>query len=161
MEINNQEYAITQEGLDALAQELKTLIEVERPAIIERIKEARSYGDLSENADYDAAKTEQGMVESRIAELESKVRNAVIIKKTNRKNVRSKIGSFVSFVNLSDESFEETYQLVGGDEADPLNAKVSSSSPLGSTLYDVKVGEICEFIIPSGEVRKIRITKVE
>lgn len=161
MEKIEQEYQITKEGLETLKTELKHLIEVERPEIIERIKEARSYGDLSENADYDAAKTEQGMIESRIAELESKVRNAVIIKQSNRKKMRSKIGSTVTFINLGLNEIEETYQLVGGDEADPLNGKISAASPLGVTLYDVKVGEIREFIIPSGEVRKIKITKIQ
>ena len=133
---------VTKEGLAKLKEELENLRNVERKEVAERLKEAISYGDLSENSEYEEAKNEQAFVEGRIAELEEKVKYARIIEeKGDQATVQ--LGSKVLIKNLSDKkSQEESYTIVGSTEADPLSHKISNESPVGAALLDRKKGDI-------------------
>ena len=137
------------EGLAQLKEELLQLETVERPRISAMIAEARDKGDLSENAEYKAAKDEQSMLESEIAEIEDKLKFAVIIKETAKKGTVS-IGSKVDFL---DESLGEvfTYEIVGTTEADVEKKRISNESPIGGALLGKKVGDKVEIIIPAGK----------
>ncbi|MEF9962572.1 MAG: transcription elongation factor GreA [Erysipelotrichaceae bacterium] len=134
---------VTKEGLDDLLKEQDNLIHVVRKEVIKELQEARAQGDLSENADYDAARDHQARVEARIRDLESMLSNVELIdekdKKTNSKTVS--LGSKVKIKDLSDES-EEEYTIVGSVEADPLNGKLSNMTPLANALMDHKVNEV-------------------
>ena len=134
---------LTQSGVEKLKQEKEHLINVERPKVIEELQLARSQGDLSENADYDAARDHQAQVEARIRELENMISNAVIIE-GDKESVSGKavtLGSTVTILDLSDNS-EETYTIVGSIEADPMNGRLSNITPLAVALMDHKVNEI-------------------
>ena len=129
---------VTEEGLQQLKDEYNHLVHVVRDEVKAELKEARSLGDLSENADYDAARDKQSKVESRIAELENMLRHIEIINtKGSSKVVR--IGSTVT-VEFIDTKKTETYAIVGSTEADPLNGKLSNESPLALAILDKKVG---------------------
>ncbi|MBP7058054.1 transcription elongation factor GreA [Candidatus Gracilibacteria bacterium] len=133
---------VTKEGLAKLKEELENLRNVKRKEVAERLKEAISYGDLSENSEYEEAKNEQAFVEGRITELEEKVKYARIIEeKGDQATVQ--LGSKVLIKNLSDKkSQEESYTIVGSTEADPLSHKISNESPVGAALLDRKKGDI-------------------
>lgn len=133
---------VTKEGLAKLKDELENLKNVKRKEVAERLKEAISYGDLSENSEYEEAKNEQAFVEGRITELEEKVKYARIIEeKGDQATVQ--LGSKVLIKNLSDKkSQEESYTIVGSTEADPLSHKISNESPVGAALLDRKKGDI-------------------
>ncbi|HRY91762.1 MAG TPA: transcription elongation factor GreA [Candidatus Gracilibacteria bacterium] len=133
---------VTKEGLAKLKEELENLRNVKRKEVAERLKEAISYGDLSENSEYEEAKNEQAFVEGRITELEEKVKYARIIEeKGDQATVQ--LGSKVLIKNLSDKkSQEESYIIVGSTEADPLSHKISNESPVGAALLDRKKGDI-------------------
>lgn len=137
---------LTQEGLDSLKEELDNLINVRRPENIISIKEARSLGDLSENADYDAARNEQAMIEAKIAELEYKLEHADIIDNANKSEVN--LGSLVKI--SYDDGEEEEYKLVGSMEADPFDNKISNESPLGVALLHHKIGDTVSVESPNG-----------
>lgn len=137
-------YHITIEGKGELEQELEEL-KSRRGAIAEKIANARDYGDLSENAEYDSAREEQGLVESRVAEIEDILQNADIIKATKSSTI--KVGSTVVLKNGS----EVTYRIVGPVEADPLEGKISNESPIGSALMGRKVGDAVTITTPKGE----------
>ncbi|MEG0695273.1 MAG: transcription elongation factor GreA, partial [Erysipelotrichaceae bacterium] len=134
---------VTKEGLDDLLKEQDNLIHVVRKEVIKELQEARAQGDLSENADYDAARDHQARVEARIRDLEAMLSNVELIdekdKKTSSKTVS--LGSKVKIKDLSDES-EEEYTIVGSVEADPLNGKLSNMTPLAIALMDHKVNEV-------------------
>lgn len=134
---------VTQEGFDALVAEQDHLIHTVRNEVIVELQEARAQGDLSENADYDAARDHQARVESRIKELEAMIKNAVIVKDTESESgdVTVKFGSTVKFLDLSDQS-EMQFQIVGSQEADPLNGKLSNATPLGESIMGAKVGDV-------------------
>ena len=133
-----EKYYITEEGLKDLKTELDELIRVVRPEVIDELKQARSQGDLSENADYDAARDRQAQVEARIKQLEMMIDNAEIIKdNSNSKYVR--VGSTVELEMLDTKSIE-TYTIVGTIEADPLGGKLSNVTPLAEAVMDQKVG---------------------
>ena len=139
---------VTQEGYDALVAERENLIHNVREQVIEELQEARAQGDLSENADYDAAREHQAQVESRIAELEALIKNAEIITETKgkkKKNNIVKLGSTVTIKDLSDNN-EITFNIVGSIEADPLNGKLSNNSPLAEAMMDHKVGDKVEVV---------------
>ncbi|HRY63252.1 MAG TPA: transcription elongation factor GreA [Patescibacteria group bacterium] len=158
MSTNNNQIYITKEGLIKLKEELSNLISVERKKIAERIQEAKELGDLSENAEYSAAKEEQSFLEMRIAELDNIIKNASLIDETNHSNHTVNVGSTVSFADESGEHRE--YQIVGSREADPRAGKISNESPIGRAFLGKKVGETVEFQAPKGLV-KFKILSVK
>ena len=141
---------ITSFGHKLLSDELDRLKKVDRPEVINAIKEARAQGDLSENAEYDAAKEKQGFIEGRIIELESKLSNSIIINPDElNKDGKCVFGTYVTVLNLSnDKTF--TYQIVGEDEADVKVGKISFASPLSRALIGKVAGDIVEFQSPNG-----------
>lgn len=146
-------------GAEKLRQELHNLKTVERPAVIAAIAEARSHGDLSENAEYDAAKERQGFVEGRIQDLESKLSSAQIIDpKTINAGGRCVFGSTVVLEDVNDGDVM-TYQIVGDDEADIRHRKISISSPIARALIGKSVGDIAEVQAPKG-VREYEVVEV-
>ena len=140
-----------QQGYQDLVDELKYLKLTRREEIKEQIAVARGFGDLSENAEYDEARNEQAKVEARIQELEALIENAEIIDETNM-DVRSI--SLGSVVKLYDEDFDEeiTYSIVGSNQADPLEQKISDQSPIGQALMGKRAGERITVIAPAGEI---------
>ena len=132
---------LTKEGKKKLEQERDHLINVERVAIIEEIKEARSQGDLSENAEFDAARTKQGKIEERIAEIEKIILNSKVVNKKSVSSSQVRIGSKVKIKNIKDNS-ESTYTIVGTLEVDPFEGKISNQSPLALALIGKEVGAV-------------------
>ena len=151
------ELFLTQEGLDELKKELDDLIQVRRPEIINALKEARAQGDLSENAEYDAARNDQAQVEARIRELEAMIENAVIITNVNTDVVS--IGTKVTLEYVEDEE-EEEYSIVGSMEADPFLNKISNESPIGKAIMDRRVGDVISVETPNGGSYDIKIVKI-
>ena len=146
-------------GYDLIKSEVHRLKTKERPAVIQAIAEARAHGDLSENAEYDAAKEKQSLLEGRIQDLEAKISTAEIINpKDLLKDGRVVFGVNVKFTDLeSDEEFE--YQIVGEDEADIKEGKISYVSPIAKALIGKRVEDVAEFSIPSGK-REVQILSV-
>ena len=138
---------LTQQGLDDLKKELDNLINVRRPENIVAIKEARSLGDLSENAEYDAARNEQAQIEARIQQLEKMLENVSIIAEVSKDTVG--IGNTVSIKYVDDDE-EDEYKIVGSQEADPFESKISNESPIARALFDHKVGDIVTVESPNG-----------
>ncbi len=153
---NENELYLTEEGLKSIKDELEDLIQVKRPAVIVSLKEARAQGDLSENAEYDAARTEQAMVESRIKELEAMLEKAIII--TDVKTDVVSIGTKVTIEYVSDEE-EETYSIVGSKEADPFTNKISNESPIAKAILGKKIGDIVSVDSPNGKY-DVKIIKI-
>ena len=152
-----EEVLLTKEGYEELEKRLEYLKLEKRPEITERIRVAREHGDLSENAEYDAAKNEQAQIEGEIIEIEEKLKHAVIIKDGVKKGVVS-LGSTIDFVDT--ETGEEfTYELVGTTEADAENGKISIESPIGNALLGRKAGETIVVSVPAGSIT-ISIKKV-
>ena len=147
---------LTQEGLDELKIELDDLINVKRPLNIQSIKEARSLGDLSENADYDAAKNEQAQLEARIKTIEKMLENAIIIKEVPKDRVG--LGSLVAIQYIDDDE-EDEYKIVGSQEADPFASKISNESPIAKALLNHKVGDIVTVDSPNGSY-DVKITAI-
>ncbi len=139
----------TKEGLDKLKDELEKLKSVERPAISQMIAEAREKGDLSENAEYDAAKNEQGMLELRISKLEETLRNARVIDEKQLDKSKISILSRVKLKNLKNDAVME-YSLVPENEADIKNRKISVNSPIAKGLLGKKAGDTVEIQVPVG-----------
>lgn len=145
---NSKTVYLTQEGLDELKRELDNLINVRRPENIQSIKEARALGDLSENADYDAAKDEQAQIEGRIKTIEKMLENVSIITKTDTDKVT--LGTTVSIKYVDDDDEEDEYKIVGSQEADPFASKISNESPIAQALLNHKVGDIVTVESPNG-----------
>lgn len=142
---------MTYDGLKKMEQELENLKTVRRKEVAEKIKEARGQGDLSENAEYDAAKEEQGEIESRIVQLENLLRNAEVIDEDVLKMDVVNLGSKVTVLDVEfDEEME--YTIVGSTEADPMNGRISNESPLGMALLGQKAGATVMADTPDGEV---------
>jgi transcription elongation factor GreA len=141
---------LTKEGLQALEEELEQLVNVRRADVAERIRQARDFGDIAENAEYTEAKNEQSLLEGRIQTLEAMVRNAVMIEEEKRERGVVAAGAEVK---VSSEEGEETYSIVGAAEADPLNGRISNESPLGRALLGHKAGEEVEWTSPIGTSR--------
>jgi transcription elongation factor GreA len=139
---------ITRKGYEALKAELDRLRKVERPRVIEAIAEARSHGDLSENAEYDAAKERQGFIESRIAELEAKLADARVVEVTGRTSDTVVFGATVTVVEQESQS-KRQYTLVGQDEADMKYNRISIQSPVGRSLIGKRVGDFVEVKTPA------------
>ena len=147
---------VTKEGLKKLKEELEHLKTVRRQEVAQRLKEAISYGDLSENSEYEEAKNEQAFVEGRIIELEQKIKNAKIIseKKVVKKTGKDvEIGSTVTVRNKTDQDDPESYTIVGSTEADPLDHKISNESPIGKALLGTKKGDTVDVDTPAGKLR--------
>ena len=138
---------LTQEGLDNLKKELDDLINVRRPENVQAIKEARSLGDLSENAEYDAARNEQAEIEARIKQLEKMLENVSIITDVSTDSVS--IGNTVSIKYVDDDE-EDEYKIVGSQEADPFESKISNESPIAQALFNHKVGDVVTVDSPNG-----------
>ncbi len=154
-----QRIPMTAEGHAALEAELKNLKSVERPNIIAAIAEAREHGDLSENAEYHAAKEKQSFIEGRVAELEDKLARADVIDTSKLSGDTVKFGATVSVMDEETEQ-ESTYKIVGEDEADVSKGKISITSPIARALIGKEVDDVVEFAAPGG-VKSFEIMKVE
>ncbi|UOB19788.1 transcription elongation factor GreA [Macrococcus armenti] len=152
------EYPMTQEGFDKLEVELEHLKTVRRPEVVEKIKVARSFGDLSENSEYDAAKDEQGFVEQEITKIEMMLRHAVIIEDDGSKS-EVQIGRTVTFTEVPGNE-EESYKIVGSAEADPFEGKISNESPIAKALLGKKVGEEVNVPLPNGNEMRVKIVEI-
>ena len=146
---------LTREGLQKLEVELEELSTVKRAEIAERIKHAKDFGDLSENAEYDAAKNEQGMIEGRILVLENMIRNAVLIEE--KKGGEIHVGSKVE---IKDDFGAQSLTIVGPAEVDVASGRISMESPVGKALLGHREGDQIEVQSPSG-MRKVKVVKVE
>src|SRR5690625_4091775 len=151
-------FYMTQEGKEKLEEELHYLKTERRQEVVERIKIARDFGDLSENSEYDSAKEEQAFVESRIAQVEKMIRNSVIIENNNDEDTVG-LGKKVTFVELPDGE-EETYTIVGSAEADPFEGKISNDSPIAKSLIGKETGAEVMVPTPGGEI-KVKIIDIE
>jgi transcription elongation factor GreA len=154
-----QKIPMTAEGHRALDDELRHLKSVERPAVIQAISEARDHGDLSENAEYHAAKDRQGWIEGRVQELEDKLARAQVIDTTKLSGETVKFGATVTVVD-EDTDAEATYKIVGDDEADVKSGKISISSPIARALINKETGDVVEVTAPGG-VKTYEILKVQ
>ena len=150
---------MTAGGYQTLDDELKRLKTIERPAVIAAISEARQHGDLSENAEYHAAKERQGWIEGRIAEIEDKIARAQVIDVSKLSGKQVKFGATVSVVDEDTEE-EARYQIVGDHEADVKEGRISLSSPLSRAMIGKEVGEVVE-VYTHGGVKAYEILKVE
>ncbi|ESQ75482.1 transcription elongation factor GreA [Asticcacaulis sp. AC402] len=146
-------------GYKALDDELKRLKQTERPAVIAAISEARSHGDLSENAEYHAAKERQGWIEGQIADIEDKISRAQVIDVSKLSGLNVKFGATVTVIDEDTEE-EGRYQVVGDHEADVKSGKISLSSPLSRAMIGKEVGDVVEVVTPGG-VKAYEILKVE
>lgn len=152
----NKEIYLTSEGFLKLEEELENLKKVERPEVITAIKEARALGDLSENAEYSAARERQGRLEARIKEIEYTLEHATIIENNNDGSV--KVGSVVT-IKYDDDDDEEEYIIVGTNEADPFSNKISNESPIAVAVMGKKVGDKVSVESPNGSF-DVEIVKV-
>ena len=151
-----EEVILTKEGKEELEKRLEYLKVTARAEITERIKTAREFGDLSENAEYDAAKNEQAMIEGEILEIENKLKYAVIIKDNAKKGTVS-LGSKVDFVDQDGEAY--SYEIVGTTEADVESGRISNECPIGNALLGRKAGETVNVKVPNG-IMVITVKKV-
>ncbi len=145
----SQSVPLTRESFDALQEELKRLIREERPKVIQEIAEARGHGDLSENAEYDAAKHRQSFIEGRINELQDKLARAYVVDLSNLKPDKVVFGSTVTIYDTATDE-EITYKIVGEDEADIRLGKISCTSPVGKALIGHKLDDTVKAKVPSG-----------
>ena len=154
------EVIVTAQGLEDLKQRIEYLSNDRRREVAERIKEARSFGDISENSEYDDAKNEQAMLEKQIAELEDKLRGAIVI---DEGAVTTDVVSVGSTVHVKDQKTEKSvkYRIVGSSEANPAENKLSNESPVGKALIGKRRGEIVKVPVPRGPQRQLKITKIE
>ena len=153
-------FPMTAEGRDKLEAEVEDLITRQRPEITKRIQIARSYGDLSENSEYQSAKDEQAFVEGRIVTLRKMIENAEIISADDSAADEVAMGKTVTFQELPDEE-PETYTIVGSVEADPLSGKISNESPMANALIGKRQGETVKVPLPNGVDIEVKILKVE
>ncbi|HEY8779609.1 MAG TPA: transcription elongation factor GreA [Solirubrobacterales bacterium] len=151
---------ITQEGLEKLKEEIESLSTVKRREVAERIKEAREFGDIAENAEYDDAKNEQALLEQRIAQLEERLRRSEVI---DSKDIDTSEVSVGTIVHVKDQKSGDSqkFQIVGSAEADPTEQKLSNESPIGMALMGHKRNEVVSVDAPRGPKRKLKITKIE
>ena len=154
------EVILTPEGYERLKQEIEELSTVKRREVAERIKEAREFGDIAENAEYDDAKNEQALLEQRIAQLEERLRRATVI---DGKDINTDEVQVGSTVHVKDQRSGESqkFQIVGSAEADPTQHKLSNESPIGQALVGQKRGAVVTVDVPRGPKKKLKITKIE
>ena len=150
--MNEKEIILTRDGLTKLEEELDELKTVHRREVNERIRQAKEFGDISENAEYEDAKQEQAFVEGRILKLEAMIRNARIIQETEGLGDEVHLGSTVKIKNMT-SGLDLDYTIVGSTESDPLNAKISNESPIGQALIGAKPGQTVSATTPSGEIQ--------
>lgn len=156
--MSNKPMVLTVEGYKKLETELEQLTTVKRREVAEKIKEARAFGDISENAEYDEAKKEQAEIEARINKLESILKNAEVVSADNIDMNKVSVGTLVKVFDYEfDEEVE--YTLVGATEADPFDNKISNDSPIGAALLGKSVGETIEIIVPQG-ISKLKILEI-
>jgi transcription elongation factor GreA len=153
---NAKEVFVTAEGLEEMKNELEYLKNTKRPEVINALKEARALGDLSENAEYDAARNEQAEVEGKIKELELLIENAKVISEVSKDKIT--VGSNVKIEYIDDSEIEQ-YTIVGSKEADPFANKISNESPLAASIIGKKVNEIVTVDSPSGKY-KVKIVEI-
>lgn len=151
-------YPMTAQGKEKLEKELKELKSVKRKEVVERIKIARGFGDLSENSEYESAKDEQAFIEGRISTVENMLQNAEIIDSSNSKEGEVTLGRSVIFKELPD-GIEEEYTIVGKAEADPFSGKISNESPIARALLGKSEGDKVQIETPGGQM-SVEITKV-
>ena len=158
---NSNRYKMSQERLDELKKELEYMETVREKEVSEQIKEARSFGDLSENSEYDEAKTEQGKLYSRIAEYKDLIEHAEIVDNVDHNLPKDAVtlGSVVMVKDL-DEDFEDKYEIVGSQEANPREGRISDDSPVGKGLIGHRAGDCVSIAVPAGEIR-LKIISVE
>lgn len=158
---NSNRYKMSRERLEELKVELNYMETVREKEVSEQIKEARSFGDLSENSEYDEAKTEQGKLYSKIAEYKDLIEHAEIVDNVDHNLPKDAVtlGSFVTVRDLDDD-YEERYEIVGSQEANPREGRISDDSPVGKGLIGHRAGESVRIAVPSGEIH-IEILKVE
>jgi transcription elongation factor GreA len=151
---------LTPQGLEDLKHKIEFLSTERRREVAERIKEAREFGDISENSEYDDAKNEQAMLERQIAELEDKLRSAQVI---DEKSVTNEVVAVGVTVHVKDQKTDKSvkYKIVGSAEANPSENKLSNESPVGKALLGKKRGELVSVPVPRGPARKLKITKIE
>jgi transcription elongation factor GreA len=151
---------LTPQGLEELKAKIELLSGPRRREVAERIKEAREFGDISENSEYDDAKNEQAMLEKQIAELEEKLRSATVI---DAKSVSTEAVSVGTTVHVKDQKTDKSvkYMIVGSSEANPSDNKLSNESPVGKALIGKKRGDVVSVPVPRGPARKLKITKIE
>jgi transcription elongation factor GreA len=151
---------LTPQGLEELKAKIEHLSTARRREVAERIKEAREFGDISENSEYDDAKNEQAMLEKQIAELEEKLRSATVI---DQKSVSTESVSVGTTVHVKDQKTDKSqkFMIVGSSEANPADSKLSNESPIGKALLGRKRGDIVSVPVPKGPARKLKITKIE
>lgn len=154
------EVIVTDEGLKKLEQELEELKTIKRKEVAEKIKVARSFGDLSENSEYDEAKNEQAFVESRIATLEAMLKVARVVDESDLSTDQVGVGSKVKVLNVT-KNKEVVYSIVGSTESDPLAGKISDESPIGKALVGAKIGDEVSAEVPAGVLtfKVLEITK--
>jgi transcription elongation factor GreA len=154
------ESVITKDGLEKLQQEVEYLTTVKRREIAERIKEAREFGDISENSEYDDAKNEQALLEQRIAQLEERLRRATVV---DREQIDTDTVGVGVVVHVKDQKSGDSqkFEVVGSTEADPLQNKLSNESPVGKALLGHKRGDVVSVEVPRGPKKKLKITKIE
>ena len=156
--MSNEKIELTKEGEAKLTQELRHLIDIDRPEVLEQLAAARAQGDLSENADYDAARNKQAEVEARIKEIENILANAKIIDSSTKSGKVVALGSTVELKDLSDNSIS-TYTIVGTVEANPIKGLISNVSPLGHAIVGKRVGDEC--VVRVAQEYKVLILKIE
>lgn len=152
MKMAAKQTVITDEGLKKLEQELEFLKTVKRKEVSEKIKVALSFGDLSENSEYDEAKNDQAILEGRIAEIENQLKNVRVLDESELTTEKVHIGGKVEIKDLEDGDVCE-YRIVGSTESDPMNGLISDESPVGKGLLDHKVGDVVEIEVPAGVVK--------
>lgn len=154
------ETVVTREGYKKLKEEIEDLSVRGRREIAERIKEARDFGDIAENAEYDAAKNDQAMLEARIASLEDKLHSAAVV---DVKNIEKDVVGVGTTVHLKDQKTDKSskFMIVGSSEADPANGKLSNESPIGKALIGHKRNDIVKIPVPRGPARQLKVTKIE
>ena len=145
----SEEILLTQEGYDKIVAEHEELVAVKRKEISERLKEAISYGDLSENAEYDAAKNEQAELEERILKLENMIRKATIINEEEMSSDRDRVGLTVKVLDV-EENEEMEFTIVGSTEADPFEGRISNESEVGKNLLGKRKGDTVQIVVPDG-----------
>lgn len=151
---------ITKEGLEKLQQEVEYLTTVKRREVAERIKEAREFGDITENSEYDDAKNEQALLEQRIAQLEERLRRAQVI---DESEIDTEVVQVGNLVHVKDQKSGESrkFQIVGSTEANPAEQKLSNEAPIGKALLGHRRGDIITVDVPRGPKKKLKITKIE
>ena len=154
------ETLLTPEGLEELKGKIDHLSTVRRREVADRIKEAREFGDIAENSEYDDAKNEQAMLEKQIADLEEKLRNATVI---DKRQINTDVVGVGVTVHVKDQKTDKSskYMIVGSAEASPAESKLSNESPVGKALLGHKRGDVVSVPVPRGPARKLKVTKIE